>query len=164
LPGKIFGPAAYDGRSKSLWFFSYEGFREPFSVTRNRTVLTEEARKGIFRYTGANGQVQSVNLLQIGNVSALNAVTGAQLNAMPLPNNTLVGDSFNTAGYRYNVPGTSPNDKQLPARWFHCRQQRAGRGHDQSGADSDGGQHHADRSVDRGRHTAHDADLQDSDH
>ncbi|MGH9832694.1 MAG: carboxypeptidase regulatory-like domain-containing protein, partial [Blastocatellia bacterium] len=113
LPGKVFGPAAYDGRSKSLWFFSYEGFREPFSVTRNRTVLTEEARKGIFRYTGANGQVQSVNLLQIGNVSALNAVTGAQLNAMPAPNNTLVGDSFNTAGHRYNVPGTSPNDKYV---------------------------------------------------
>ncbi len=114
LPGKVFGPAAYDGRGgKSLWFFSYEGFRSPFSATRNRTVLTEDARKGIFRYTGANGQVQSVNLLQIGNFSALNAVTGAQLNAMPLPNNTLVGDSFNTAGHRYNVSGSSPNDKYV---------------------------------------------------
>lgn len=114
LPGKVFGPAAYDGRNgKSLWFFSYEGFRSPFSATRNRTVLTEQARKGIFQYTGANGQVQSVNLLQIGNFSALNAVTGAQLNAMPLPNNTLVGDSFNTAGYRYNVSGSSPNDKYV---------------------------------------------------
>ncbi|MGH9766214.1 MAG: carboxypeptidase regulatory-like domain-containing protein, partial [Blastocatellia bacterium] len=114
LPGKVFGPAAYDGRGgKSLWFFSYEGFRSPFSATRNRTVLTEDARKGIFRYTGANGQVQSVNLLQIGNFSALNPVTGAQLNAMPLPNNTLVGDSFNTAGHRYNVSGSSPNDKYV---------------------------------------------------
>jgi hypothetical protein len=113
LPGKVFGPAAYDGRGKSLWFFSYEGFRSPFSATRNRTVLTDEARKGIFRYTGANGQLQSVNLLQIGNFANLNPVTGAQLNAMPLPNNTLVGDSFNTAGYRYNVTGTSPNDKYV---------------------------------------------------
>jgi hypothetical protein len=113
LPKKVFGPFGYDGRNRSFWFFSYEGFRSPFSATRNRTVLTDEARKGIFRYTGANGQVQSVNLLQIGNFSALNAVTGAQLNAMPLPNNTLVGDSFNTAGYRYNVTGTSPNDKYV---------------------------------------------------
>jgi hypothetical protein len=113
LPGKVFGPAAYDGRNRSFWFFSYEGFRSPFSATRNRTVLTDEARKGIFRYIGANGQVQSVNLLQIGNFANLNPVTGAQLNAMPLPNNTLVGDSFNTAGYRYNVTGTSPNDKYV---------------------------------------------------
>ncbi len=113
LPGRMFGPFSYDGRGRSLWFFSYEGFRSPFSATRNRTVLTDEAWKGIFRYTGANGQLQSVNLLQLGNFSALNAVTGAQLNAMPLPNNTLVGDSFNTAGYRYNVAGTSPNDKYV---------------------------------------------------
>ncbi|MBS1787912.1 MAG: TonB-dependent receptor [Acidobacteria bacterium] len=113
LPRKLFGPAAYDGRGKSLWFFSYEGFRSPFSATRNRTVLTEQARKGIFQYTGANGQLQAINLLQIGNFSALNPVTGALLSAMPLPNNTLVGDSLNTAGYRYNVPGTSPNDKYV---------------------------------------------------
>ena len=111
FPKKAFGPLGYDGRNRSFWFFSYEGFRSPFSVTRNRTVLTEEARKGIFRYTGANGQVQSVNLLQLGNFSALNPVTGAQLNAMPLPNNTLVGDTFNTAGFRYNAVGSSPNDK-----------------------------------------------------
>jgi hypothetical protein len=113
LPGKVFGPAAYDGRNRSFFFFSYEGFREPFSVTRNRTVLTEEARKGVFRYTDANGQLQSVNLLQIGNFSALNPITGAQLNAMPLPNNSLVGDSFNTAGHRFNVSGSSPNDKYV---------------------------------------------------
>ncbi len=111
LPKKLFGPFAYDGRNKSFWFFSYEGFREPFSVTRNRTVLTPEARQGIFRYTGANGQLQSVNLLQIGNISALNPVTTAQLNAMPAANNTLVGDGFNTAGFRYNVTGSGPNDK-----------------------------------------------------
>jgi hypothetical protein len=113
LPGKMFGPLAYDGRGRSFFFFSYEGFREPFSVTRNRTVLTEAARKGVFSYTGANGQLQSVNLLQIGNFSALNPVAGAQLNAMPPPNNTLVGDSFNTAGYRFNVSGSSPNDKYV---------------------------------------------------
>src|SRR5262245_44693701 len=52
LPKKVFGPLAYDGRNRSFFFFSYEGFREPFSVTRNRTVLTQEARTGIFRYQG----------------------------------------------------------------------------------------------------------------
>ncbi len=111
LPKKAFGPASIDGRSKSLWFLSYEGFREPFQVTRNRTVLTQAARSGLFSYTGSNGATQTVNLLNIGNFKALNPVTGAQLNAMPLPNNTLVGDGFNTAGWRFNVNGSGPNDK-----------------------------------------------------
>ncbi len=101
----------YDGRNRSLWFFSYEGFREPFSVTRNRTVLTEEARKGIFRYIGSDGQQQSVNLLTIGNAKAVNPITSAMLNAMPPPNNTEVGDGLNTAGARFNVSGSDPNDK-----------------------------------------------------
>jgi hypothetical protein len=113
LPKKAFGPLAYDGRSKSLWFFSYEGFREPFSVTRNRTVLTDEARRGIYRYTGANGQQESLNILSIGNFTALNPITTAIINSTPLPNNTLVGDGLNTAGYRYNVSGSGPNDKYV---------------------------------------------------
>ncbi|MGH9937632.1 MAG: hypothetical protein ACREAM_15395, partial [Blastocatellia bacterium] len=33
--------------------------------------------------------------------------------AMPPPNNTLVGDGLNTAGYRFNVSGTDPNDKYV---------------------------------------------------
>ncbi len=115
LPKKVAGPIAYDGRSKSLWFFSYEGFRENFQATRNRTVLTPEARQGNFRYNGSNGQVQSVNLLNITGVPSktLNAITGAQLNAMPAFNNTLVGDGLNTAGYRFNVSGTDPNNKYV---------------------------------------------------
>jgi len=113
LPGKVFGPAAYDGRNKSFWFFSYEGFRENFQATRNRTVLTPEARQGLFRYTGSNGQLQSVNLLNIGTVKTLNPITSGILNAMPAFNNTLVGDGLNTAGYRYNVSGSDPNDKYV---------------------------------------------------
>ncbi|HEX8282386.1 MAG TPA: TonB-dependent receptor [Pyrinomonadaceae bacterium] len=114
------GPKLWDGHDRAFWFFSYEGFRETFAATRNRTVLTPEARTGIFRYTGANGQTQTINLLTIGNPAArqLNPLTTAQLNAMPLPNNTLVGDGLNTAGFRYNVTGTDPSDKYV-ARYDH---------------------------------------------
>ena len=108
------GPAIWNGHDRAFWFFSYEGFRENFSATRNRTVLTETARQGIFRYTGANNALTSVNLLTFGGAAtALNPITLAQLNAMPLPNNTLVGDSLNTAGFRYNVTGTDPSDKYV---------------------------------------------------
>jgi hypothetical protein len=109
--GPTYVPKVYDGRNRSFWFFSYEGFRENFSATRNRTVLTPEARRGDFRYTGANGQLQSVNLLTLGNFKSLNSLTTAQLNAMPAFNNTLVGDGLNTAGARFNVTGRNPNDK-----------------------------------------------------
>ncbi|HEX6184141.1 MAG TPA: carboxypeptidase regulatory-like domain-containing protein [Pyrinomonadaceae bacterium] len=112
------GPRLWSGRDRAFWFLTYEGFRENFSTTRNRTVLTADARQGLFRYTGSNGQLQTVNLLTIGNANALNPITQAQLNAMPLPNNTLVGDSLNTSGFRYNVTGTNPSDKWV-ARYDH---------------------------------------------
>src|SRR5688500_63124 len=53
----------WSGKDQAHWFFAYEGFRENFSATRNRTVLTPEARQGIFRYTGTNGALQTINLL-----------------------------------------------------------------------------------------------------
>jgi hypothetical protein len=105
------GPTIFKGKDRAFFFFSFEGFRENFQVTRNRTVLTQEARQGIFRYTGTNGQVQTVNLLQVGNVGALNPIMAAELARTPLPNNNLVGDSFNTAGYRFNVSGLDTNTK-----------------------------------------------------
>jgi hypothetical protein len=109
--GPVWIPKLYDGRNRSFWFFSYEGFRENFNATRNRTVLTESARAGIYRYVGANGAITSVNLLSLGNFHSLNPLTTAQLNAMPLPNNELVGDQLNTAGFRFNVLGTDPSDR-----------------------------------------------------
>ena len=121
------GPAVWNGRDRAFWFFSYEGFRENFSATRNRTVLTEQARNGIFRYVGANGAITSVNLLTIGNANALNPITLAQLNAMPAANNTLVGDSLNTAGFRYNVTGTDSSDKYV-LRYDHVLVQDSGAG------------------------------------
>ncbi|MCA1606169.1 MAG: carboxypeptidase-like regulatory domain-containing protein, partial [Acidobacteria bacterium] len=42
------GPSLWSGKDSAYFFFAYEGFRDNFSVTRNRTVLTPEARQGIF--------------------------------------------------------------------------------------------------------------------
>lgn len=43
-------PAKWSGKDKAHFFFAYEGFRDNFSATRTRTVLTPQARQGIFRY------------------------------------------------------------------------------------------------------------------
>jgi hypothetical protein len=109
--GPLWIPKLYDGRNKSFWFFSYEGFREPFATTRNRTVLTDQAKQGIFRYVGANGSLTTVNLLPLGNFHSLNAISAADFSQMPAPNNTDNGDALNTAGFRYNVAGSDPSDR-----------------------------------------------------
>ncbi len=120
------GPALWRGKDRANFFFAYEGFRDNFSVTRNRTVHTPQARQGIFRYTRVCpaapttcvAGTETVNLLAIGNQNALNPITMAIVNATPLPNNNDVGDGFNMAGFRYNVNGVSNNDKYV-GRYDH---------------------------------------------
>jgi hypothetical protein len=120
------GPALWNGKDRATFFFAYEGFRDNFSVTRNRTVLTPEARQGTFRYTricptppgSCTAGIQTVNLLAIGNQNTLNPNTMALIGATPTPNNNDVGDGFNTAGFRFNVNGVSNNDKYV-GRYDH---------------------------------------------
>ncbi len=111
LPKKVFGPASYDGRNRSFWFLSHEGYREPFSTVRTRLVLTPEARQGQFRYQGADGQQKTVNLFTIGNLKTANPFTQALIGKTPLPNSTFSGDGLNTASYRYNVKAMVNNSK-----------------------------------------------------
>jgi hypothetical protein len=107
--GPVYIPHVYNGRDKSFWFFAFDGFRQPLSITRNRTVLTQSAREGVFKYIDATGALQTVNLLGLPNVPvhSLNAMTSALLNGTPPPNNTLVGDGLNTAGFSWNSPQKS---------------------------------------------------------
>jgi hypothetical protein len=120
------GPTHWSGKDKATFFFAYEGFRDNFSATRNRTVLTPQARQGIFRYTricptppgACTPGTETVNLLAIGNQNALNPITMGIINATPTPNNNDEGDGFNTAGFRYNVNGISNNDKYV-GRYDH---------------------------------------------
>lgn len=111
LPKSIFGPASYDGRNRSFWFLSYEAFRQPFTVIRTRTVLTPEARAGNFRYVGANGQMQNVSVFNIGNVRVANPVIKPIIDLTPLPNNSLVGDGLNTAGFNFGTKSLSIVDR-----------------------------------------------------
>jgi len=109
--GPIYLPWLYNGRERTFFFFRYEVFREHETSSFNRTVLTSEARQGLFRYTGTNGQLQTVNLRTAsGNPFPLNSFTTRFINASPLPNNTLVGDGFNTAGFTFEIPRAIPND------------------------------------------------------
>ena len=64
LGGPIVIPGLYDGRGKAFFFGNYEQFRQPSKITRDRTILSQDAMNGIFRYAG--GPAGGVNLLKAG--------------------------------------------------------------------------------------------------
>jgi hypothetical protein len=60
------------GPAKAFFFVNYEEFRSPASQRRTRTILTQPAQQGIFRYNTAQG-VREVNLLQLAAASGQTA-------------------------------------------------------------------------------------------
>jgi len=120
----------WSGKDQAHWFFAYEGFRDNFQATRNRTVMTQQARAGTFRYEAVcqtppepgcvPGALQTINVLApgFGNQNSLNPITMAIIGTTPLPNNNNLGDTYNFAGFQYNVSGVSNNDKYV-GRYDH---------------------------------------------
>ncbi|MBI4472719.1 MAG: TonB-dependent receptor, partial [Acidobacteria bacterium] len=139
--GTLGGPVrlpGYNGKNKTFFFVNYEGFRQRQGSIEERTVLTQDARNGIFRFNrnGPNspslvdpntGQVLSQFANQIGTFDAPNldktrwdgigkdtsGVIDRYIKLMPLPN--FFGnpggnrDGLNFASYRFNAP--SPDDR-----------------------------------------------------
>ncbi|MBI2150378.1 MAG: TonB-dependent receptor [Acidobacteria bacterium] len=124
--GRLGGPII---RNKTFFFFLFEGQRYVTKKQFTGTVLTEEARKGNFRFFPGvqNGNILSNNPVVdvFGNpVTPRNAQGGLQTisvfgrdplrpgfdtsgwvqrltSRMPLPNDFTVGDGLNTAGHRW---------------------------------------------------------------
>jgi hypothetical protein len=115
------GRSVYSGKDRAFFFISYEKFVQSDSRSRNRAVLTQEARNGIFRYV-SGGTLRTVNLLTQGSVpfKALNPVMTAHLNQIPLPNNDsgCGGDGFNISCFTFNADQLTTNDKYV-ARYDH---------------------------------------------
>jgi hypothetical protein len=94
-PGVRFGgpltiPKLFSGKDRAFFFINYEEYRLPEEALRNRTILSEPARTGIFRYGGANqrqvdlfalaaanGQVSTPDPTVAGLLSAIRGTTGA---------------------------------------------------------------------------------------
>ncbi|HKE02457.1 MAG TPA: carboxypeptidase-like regulatory domain-containing protein [Blastocatellia bacterium] len=65
LPKKLFGPAGYDGRNRTFWFFGYEGIRDNFPEPGFATVPTAVERGGNF--SALLGNVLTTNISADGN-------------------------------------------------------------------------------------------------
>lgn len=94
-------------KNKLFFYFFYEFTDTVQDFTPNRTVLLGPARNGVFTYLRSdNNQLQTVNLL---------ALTGRQvdpriaqlISLTPDSNNTSIGDTRNTGGFRFNTPNGS---------------------------------------------------------
>ena len=64
LGGPIVIPGLVDGRNKAFFFFNMEHQHQPSSATRTRTILNEQAQRGVFTYL-ASGAPRQVNLLTL---------------------------------------------------------------------------------------------------
>ncbi len=120
-------------RDKAFFFVNLQMLRAYDSLLQTRTVYTQTARQGIFRWVqgGVNGTgsvdssgtpvqpacsatvttacVNSYNIAA-GTGISLDPVLMAYINAMPLPNSfSATGDGLNTAGFLFNSP---QNEKQ----------------------------------------------------
>jgi hypothetical protein len=113
-------PKRWNGKDRAFFFFSYEKFNQSDARERNRSVLTEQARNGIFRYTDTTGALQTVNLLNLSTRGfGLNPIMTAHLAQIPLPNNnTCGGDGFNISCYTFNAAQSTTNDKYV-GRYDH---------------------------------------------
>lgn len=104
------GPAV----SERTWIFgNYEGMRAKQEIVRNRTVLTSDAKAGIFSWLPSGSTtVQTFNIVQNDpRGRGIDPAVAKVLSLLPAPDNGYVGDGLNTAGYRFNNPINGAEDQ-----------------------------------------------------
>jgi hypothetical protein len=109
--GPIVIPGLVDGRGKAFFFSNFEHFHQPTEATRTRTVLTPDARNGVFTWNttaglqqvnllalaAANGQISTVDPTIAALLERINQATGTTGNLQPINN------AFNTVNYFYQA-------------------------------------------------------------
>jgi hypothetical protein len=131
-------------KNKLFFFFNWQSQRLVQSIPYSDTVLTAQARQGIFRYmVGAANSASDVNSSGQPVVPAcggsittgcyktydmvandplhkgLDPLTQSQINLTNLPNDFSAGDGFNTATFRFNSPSSTPSDNYTGKLDYH---------------------------------------------
>jgi hypothetical protein len=121
------GPTHYNGKNKTFFFTNLQLLRTSQSFFVNRTVYTQQARNGIYRYVvggvnrnatqaspsvDANGNprpgltIGSYNIFPNPLALGPDPTTQFIIGFTPLPNNFNVGDGLNVAGFSFVAPQT----------------------------------------------------------
>jgi hypothetical protein len=121
------GRATWNGKNKTFFFTNLQLLRTNQSFFVNRTVYTQQARAGQFRYVqgGVNRNasqttpsvnaagnpmpgltIRSYNVLANPQGLGLDPTTSMIIGRTPLPNNFNIGDGLNTAGFSFVAPQT----------------------------------------------------------
>ena len=113
IGGPVIVPKVYNGKDKLFFFFNFQGVRTIQDVVRNRTVLTPEAKRGIFRWTPPGStEVRSFNIVENDpRRLGIDPTVARNLALMPDPNNLDLGDRLNTAGYRFNAANNGESEQ-----------------------------------------------------
>ncbi len=137
--GPVVLPKFYNGKNRTFFHFLWEAERIAQRNRVTRTVYTEPARRGIYRFfpgaqnanatanipvvdfqgnpvapRTATGPLSSVNVYSVDPLRSRPDPSGAvqqMLNLMPLPNVFNVGDGLNTAGYAWIQSARSRRDQ-----------------------------------------------------
>ena len=115
--GPVMIPKIVSGKDKLFFFYNFQGTRTAQQVVRNRTVLTAEAKAGLFRWVVPAGQpgageTRSFDIVRndprgIG----IDKQVAGNLALLAAPNNFDVGDRLNTGGFRFNAPANGNGDQ-----------------------------------------------------
>jgi hypothetical protein len=103
------GPAF--GKDTRL-FLNFEGNHTNQQITRNRLVLTDEAKSGLFRWyaPGVTPDTEADNYSSFDIIAndprhlGIDPTIAAILAKLPASNNNDIGDGLNTAGFKFNNP------------------------------------------------------------
>ena len=104
--GSVGGPIKKD---KLFYYGNYEAYRYKATSSVNHYVLTPDANKGIFSYR-VGGATQKFDIMKAQGLGIDSYVKKTELDVMPTPNNNLIGDGLNYAGYMFNARNNDTRD------------------------------------------------------
>jgi hypothetical protein len=102
-------------RGSTFVFGNYQGRRTAQEVVRIRTVLTPEAKAGLFRWkVPGTEEIRTFDIFHNDpRGKGMDPTVAEILKWLPDPNDYSVGDGLNTAGFRFNNPSLSSVDDMI---------------------------------------------------
>ena len=94
-------------KNRTFFFGNFQRRDTRQETVRNRTVLTPDAKRGIFKWTTGSYDIVANDPLKRG----VDTQVAKLFALLPNPNNNDLGDGLNTAGFRFNAPSNNFEDQ-----------------------------------------------------